>query len=186
VEPTPFSGAECVCLCSKGGVFPVQQVLVSPWRKSVSAGGDVQRVLQPYASADQDFVHEGQRPYASADQASPLCWAAVIPQDPTGEPDLTPDSPRSRTPKSRNRNYLARSLGVVLSSSTILANFFNTVCVIGPVMTSPGKTSRLVLVIFLLFVISCIGALFYYFYVSFLGRVEERKDPEDLPWIRTA
>jgi hypothetical protein len=175
-----------VCLCSKGCVFAVQQVLVSPWRKSVSAGGDVQRVLQPYAAADQDFVHEGQRPYASADQASPPCWAAVILQDPTGEPDLTPDCARSRTPKSRNRNYLARSLGVVLSSSTILANFFNTVCVIGPVMTSPGKTSRLVLVIFLLFVISCIGALFYYFYVSSLGRVEGRKDPEDLPWIRTA
>jgi hypothetical protein len=164
----------------------VQQMLASPWRKSVSVGGDVQRVLQSYAVADQDFVHEGQRPYASVDQASPPCWAAVVPQDPTGEPDLTPDSPRSGTPKSRNRNYLARSLGVILSSSAILASFFNTVCVIGPVVTSPGKTSRLVLIILLLFVISCIGALFYYFYVSSLGRVEGRKDPEDLPWIRTA
>jgi hypothetical protein len=99
--------AECVCLCSKGGVFPVQQVLASPWRKSVSAGGDVQRVLQPYAAADQDFIHEGQRPYASANQTSPPCWVVVIPQDPSGEPDLTPDSPRSRTPASRNRNYLS-------------------------------------------------------------------------------
>jgi hypothetical protein len=124
----------CLCVFKRGrlgGVFPVQQVLASPWRKSVSAGGDVQRVLQSYAAADQDFLHEGQRPYASADQTSPSCWAVVIPQDPSGEPDLTPDSPRSRTPASRNRNYLVRSLGVVLSSSAILATFFNTVFVIG-------------------------------------------------------
>jgi hypothetical protein len=167
-----------------GGVFPVQQVLANPWRKSVSAGGNVQRVLQPYAAADQGFVHEGQRPYASADQISPPCWAAVIPQDPTGEPDLTPDSPRPRIPKSRSRNYLARSLSVILSSSAILENFFNTVCVIGPEVTSPEKTSRLVLVnFFLLFVTFYIGALFLHSYVSFLGRVEGRKDPEDLPWI---
>jgi hypothetical protein len=56
-----------------GGVFPVQQVSASPWGKSVSAGGDVQRVLQPYAAADQDFLHKGQRSYASADQTSPPC-----------------------------------------------------------------------------------------------------------------
>ncbi|CAH1380671.1 unnamed protein product, partial [Tenebrio molitor] len=78
-----------------GGVFPVQQVLASPWRKSVSAGEDVQGVLQPNA-------------------------------DPSEEPDRTSDSPRSRTPSSRNRE-------------------------------TPGK-----------------------------GRFEGRKDPEDLPWIRTA
>jgi hypothetical protein len=131
-----------------GGVFPVRQVLANPWRKSVSTEGDFDRVLQPYAAANQGFVHEGQRPYASADQISPPCWAAVIPQDPTAEPDLTPDSPRPRTPKSRRHNYLARSLSVILSSSAILANFFNTVCVIGPEVTSPEKTSRLFLVIF--------------------------------------
>jgi hypothetical protein len=83
----PFSGlhdrsAECVFVFKRGrlgGVFPVQQVLANSWRKSVSAGGDVQKVLQPYAAADQGFVHEGQRPYASADQILPPCWAAVIP-----------------------------------------------------------------------------------------------------------
>jgi hypothetical protein len=165
----------------------VQQVLANPWRKSVSAGGDVDRVLQPYAAADQGFVHEGQRPYASADQISPPCWAAVIPQDPTGEPGLTPDSPRPGISKSRNRNYLARSLRVILPLSAILANFFNTVCVIGPEVTSPEETSRLVLVnFFLLFVTFYIGAIFLLSYVSSLGRVEGRKDPEDLPWIRTA
>ncbi|KAH0814425.1 hypothetical protein GEV33_008366 [Tenebrio molitor] len=99
-----------------GGVFPVQQVLANPWRKSVSAGGDVDRVLQPYAAANQGFVND---PTLRRIKSSP-CWAAVIPQDPTGEPDLTPDSLRPRTPKSRSR------------------------------------------------------------------RVEGRKDPEDLPWIRTA
>jgi hypothetical protein len=164
----------------------VQQVLANPWRKSVSAGGDVDRVLQPYAAANQGFVHEGQRPYASADQILPPRWAAVIPQDPTIESDLTPDSPRPRIPKTRNRNYLARSLSVIFSSSAILANFFYTVCVIGPEVTSPEKTSRLVLDKFFFVCHFYIGAIFLLYYVSSLGRVERRKDPEDLPWIRTA
>ncbi|KAH0817218.1 hypothetical protein GEV33_005573 [Tenebrio molitor] len=53
----------------------------------------VQEELQPYAAADLGFLHEGQRPYASADLTSPPCWAVVIPQDPNREQDLTPDSP---------------------------------------------------------------------------------------------
>ncbi|KAH0816501.1 hypothetical protein GEV33_006290 [Tenebrio molitor] len=68
----------------------------------------VQEELQPYAAADLGFLHEGQRPYASADHISPPCWAGVIPQDPTREQDLTPDSPWPRNPKSRNKSYLAR------------------------------------------------------------------------------
>jgi hypothetical protein len=96
-----------------GGIFPVQQVLANPWRKTESAGRVVQRELQPYAAADLGFIHEGPRPYASADQISPPCWAAVIPQDPSREPDLTPDSPRPGILKSRNRNYLARSLSLI-------------------------------------------------------------------------
>ncbi|KAH0815109.1 hypothetical protein GEV33_007682 [Tenebrio molitor] len=78
------------------------QVLANPWRKTESAGRVVQRELQPYAAADLGFIHEGPRPYASADQISPPFWAAVIPQDPSREPDLTPDSPRPGIPKSRN------------------------------------------------------------------------------------
>jgi hypothetical protein len=98
-----------------GGVFPVQQVLANPWRKTETAGRIVQRELQPYDVADLGFFHEGQPPYASADHISPPCWAAVITQDPSREQDLTPDSPRPRIPKSRNRNYLARSFRVILS-----------------------------------------------------------------------
>jgi hypothetical protein len=128
-----------------GGVFPVQQLLANPWRKTETAGRIVQRELQPYAAADLGFIHEGQRPYASADHISPPCWAAVIPQDPTREPDVTPDSPRPGILKSRNRNYLARSFSVILSSSAILANSFYIVYVIGPEVTSPEKSSRLVL-----------------------------------------
>jgi hypothetical protein len=75
-------------------------VLANPWRKTETAGKIVQRELQPYAAADLGFIHEDQRPYASADHISPPCWAAVIPQDPTREPDLTPDSPRPRISKS--------------------------------------------------------------------------------------
>jgi hypothetical protein len=146
-----------------GGVFPVQQVLANPWRKSVSAGGNVQRVLQPYAAADQ---------------ISPPCWAAVIPQDPTGEPDLTPDSPRPRIPKSRSRNYLARSLSVILSSSAILENFFNTVCVIGPEVTSPEKTSRLVLVNF--FFVVC-HFLHWGFILTFLRFIPRKSRGEERP-----
>jgi hypothetical protein len=170
-----------------GGVFPVQQVLANPWRKAETAGRIVQRELQPYAAADLGFIHEGQRPHASADHISPPCWAAVIPQDLTREQDLTPDSPRSRIPKSRNRNYLTRSFSVILSSSAILANFFYIVDVIGPEVTSPEKTSQLVLGKFLFcFVTFYIGAIFLLCFVLSLGRVEGRKDPEDLPWIRTA
>ncbi|KAH0811514.1 hypothetical protein GEV33_011277 [Tenebrio molitor] len=115
----------CVCVFvlkggRLGGVFSLQQVLANPWRKTETAGRIVQRELQPYDAADLGFFHEGQPPYASADHISPPCWAAVITQDPSREQDLTPDSPRPRIPKSRNR------------------------------------------------------------------RVEGRKDPEDLPWIRTA
>jgi hypothetical protein len=162
--------APCVCVCvfvlkggRLGGVFPVQQVLANPWRKTVSAGRIVQRELQPYAAADLGFIHEGQRPYASADQISPPRWAAVIPQDPTIESDLTPDSPRPRIPKTRNRNYLARSLSVIFSSSAILANFFYTVCVIGPEVTSPEKTSRLVLDKFFFCLSLFTSGLFSYF-----------------------
>jgi hypothetical protein len=135
-----------------GGVFLVQQVLANPWRKTETAGRIVQRELQPYAAADLGFIHEGQPLYASTDHISPPCWPAVIPQDPTREQDLTPDSPRLRIPKSRNRNYLARSFSVILSSSGILANFFYIVYVIGLEVTSPEKTSRLVLGKFFCFV----------------------------------
>jgi hypothetical protein len=180
----------CVCVCAQrgrlGGVFPVQQVLANSWRKTETAGRIVQRELQPYAAADLGFSHEGQPPFASADHISPPCWAAVIPQDPTREQELTPDSPRPRIPKSRNHNYLARSFSVILSSSAILANFFYRVYVIGPEVTSPEKTSRLVLGKFFCFVTFYIGAIFLLCFVSSLGRVEGRKDPEDLPWIRTA
>jgi hypothetical protein len=162
-------------------------VLANPWRKTETAGRIVQRELQPYAAVDLGFFYEGQRPYASADHISPPCWAAVIPQDPTSEPDLTPDSPRPRIPKSRNHNYLARSFGVILSSAAILANFFHIVYVIGPEVTSPEKTSQLVFGQFLFcFVTFYIGAISLLCFVLSLGRVEGRKDPEDLPWIRTA
>ncbi|KAH0813538.1 hypothetical protein GEV33_009255 [Tenebrio molitor] len=116
-----------------------QKVLANPWRKTETAGRIVQRELQPYVAADLGFSHEGQRPYALADHISPPCWAAVIPQDPTREPDYTPDSPRPRIPKSRNRNYLARSFSVILSSSAILENFFYIVYVIGPEEGSRGR-----------------------------------------------
>ncbi|KAH0808872.1 hypothetical protein GEV33_013919 [Tenebrio molitor] len=121
----------------------LQQVLANPWRKTETAGRIVQRELQPYAAADLGFIHEGQPLYASTDHISPPCWPAVIPQDPTREQDLTPDSPRLRIPKSRNRNYLARSFSVILSSSGILANFFYIVYVIGLEEGSKGgRTPR--------------------------------------------
>jgi hypothetical protein len=147
----------------------VQQVLANPWRKTVSAGRIVQRELQPYAAADLGFIHEGQRPYASAGQISPPCWAAVTSQD--------PDSPR---PGSRNPGTVTIWQGHLasFSSSAILANFFYTVYAIGPEVTSPEKTSRLVLdKFFFLFVTFYIGAIFLLYYVSSLGRVEGRNAP---------
>jgi hypothetical protein len=89
-------------------------------------------------------------------------------------------------PEIQEPPYLARSFSVILSSSAILAIFFYIVYVIGPEVTSPEKTSRLVLGKFFSFVTFHIGAIFLLCFVSSLGRVERRKDPEDLPWIRTA
>jgi hypothetical protein len=135
----------------------VQQVLANPWRKTETAGKIVQSELQPYAAADLGFFHEGQRPYASADHISPPCWAVVIPQDPTREQDLTPDSRRPKIPKSRNRNYLARSFSVILSSPQFWQVYFYIVYVIGPEVTSPEKTCQLVLGKFLF----CFVTLFF-------------------------
>jgi hypothetical protein len=156
----------------------VQQVLANPWRKTVSAGRIVQRELQPYAAADLGFIHEGQRPYASAGQISPPCWAAVTSQD--------PDSPR---PGSRNPGTVTIWQGHLasFSSSAILANFFYTVYAIGPEVTSPEKTSRLVLdKFFYCFSLFYIGAIFLTLFRFIPRKGRGRKDPEDLPWIRTA
>jgi hypothetical protein len=139
VERTPFykfsTGAwltfttesVCVCLCSKGeirGCFLSATGGGEPVEEDRSGWKIVQEELQPYAAADLGFLHEGQRPYASTDHISPPCWAGVIPQDPTREQDLTPDSPWPRNPKSRDKSYLARSFSVFLVLSAILAFFF--------------------------------------------------------------
>jgi hypothetical protein len=137
--------------------------------------------------ADLGFFYDCQRPYASADLISPPCWAVVIPQDPTREQDLTPDSPWPRNPKSRNKSYLARSFSVFLFSPPfwhfLLHSLRYQTC------SDPSeKTRQLVLGKFLFrHVIIFIhrGYLFTYFHLS-LGRVEGRKDPEDFPRIRTA
>jgi hypothetical protein len=117
----------CVCLCSKGeirGCFLSATGAGEPVEEDRSGWKIVQEELQPYAAADLGFLHEGQPPYASADHISPPCWAGVIPQDPTREQDLTPDSPWLRNPKSRDKSYLARSFSVFLVLSAILAFFF--------------------------------------------------------------
>jgi hypothetical protein len=118
----------CVCLCSKGeirGCFLSATGAGEPVEEDRSGWKIVQEELQPYAAADLGFLHEGQRPYASADHISPPCWAGVIPQDPTREQDLTPDSPWPRNPKSRNKSYLARSFSVflILSAIFLLCSF---------------------------------------------------------------
>jgi hypothetical protein len=66
---------------------------------------------------------------------------------------------------------VARSLGVALSSSAILASFFNTVFVIGPVVTPPGKTSRRILVFFLLSLLTS-GLRYPFLDIASLGREE--------------
>jgi hypothetical protein len=82
----------------------------------------VQEELQPYAAADLGFLHEGQRPYASADLTSPPCWAVVIPEDPNREQDLTPDSP---SPSSFQEQILSgKVLQRLLIQSAILAFSF--------------------------------------------------------------
>jgi hypothetical protein len=109
----------CVCLCSKGeirGCFPRATGVGELVEEDRSGWKIVQEELQPYAAADLGFLHEGQRPYASADFSSPPCWAVVIPQDPTRKQDLTPNSPWPRNPKSRNKSYLAGSFSVFLFS----------------------------------------------------------------------
>ncbi|KAH0815893.1 hypothetical protein GEV33_006898 [Tenebrio molitor] len=96
----------CVFVLKGGGEirggFPSATGVGEPVEEDRSGWKIVQEELQPYAAADLGFFHEGQRPYASADHISPPCWAVVIPQDPTGEQDLTP--------KSRSSFYLARDL----------------------------------------------------------------------------
>jgi hypothetical protein len=102
------------------------------------------------------------------------------PVEPSSSPRILPESQTSR------RTAIGRGPqhpGTVNICQGLSASLCHTVFVIGPEVTSPGKTSRQVLATF--FVTSYIGASFSFSKHSFLGRVEGRKDPEDLPWIRT-
>jgi hypothetical protein len=114
-----------------GGVFPVQQVLATPWRKSVSAGDYVQGVLQRNAAADQGFLHEG-----STTLRFGGLYVATL---------LDRHHPSKTLPKSRTARRTALGRGPHPQG---LAIFLTHVFVIRPGVTSSGKTSCSFRVIF--------------------------------------
>jgi hypothetical protein len=101
----------------------VQQVLASPWRKSVSAGEDVQGVLQPNAVADQSFLHEG-----STTLQGVLQPPRILPKSRTARRTALGRGPHPQG----TVKLLARSYSVILSLSAILAIFLTHVFVIRP------------------------------------------------------
>jgi hypothetical protein len=105
----------------------VQQVLASPWRKSVSAGEDVQGVLQPNAVADQSFLHEG----STTLHFGGLYVATLL--DRHHPPRILPKSRTARrTVLGRGPHpqgtvkLLARSYSVIFIFVRHIGNFFNT------------------------------------------------------------
>jgi hypothetical protein len=123
---------------------------------------------------------------------SPPCWADVIPQDPSGEQDLTPDCPWPRNPSPGATHIWQGPSASFFYCPPSWHISFTLAYVIGPGVTSPETTRSLTRKFFL---------SFYYFTLSFfhffapglnptnsrlsLGSVEGRKDPEDFPRIRT-
>jgi hypothetical protein len=82
----------CVCLCSKGeirGCFLSATGAGEPVEEDRSGWEVVQEELQPYVAADLGFLHEGQRPYASADYFR-------HPVRPASSPRIPPESRTSR------------------------------------------------------------------------------------------
>jgi hypothetical protein len=173
----------CVCLCSKGeirGCFLSATGAGEPVEEDRSGWEIVQEELQPYVAADLGFLHEGHRPYASADHFR-------HPVGPASSPRIPPESRTShRTVLSRGRQ--GKVLRRLSFSVRHFGHFFYIVRAIRPEVTSPETTRQLALGKFLFhFIIFFFtpGLTLTYFR-AFLGRVAGRKDPEDFPRIRTA
>jgi hypothetical protein len=137
-------------------------------------------------------IHEGQRPYASADNFTTLLGRRH-PPGPLRRAGPHTGLSLAEEPESRSNSYLARSFSVFLLLSAILAHFFYVDSVIRPGVTSPETTRSLALGSFFINFYQFIIILYLFApglnltdsRIS-LGSVEGRKDPEDFPRIRTA
>jgi hypothetical protein len=125
---------------------------------------------------------------------SPPCWADVIPQDPSGEQDLTPDCPWPRNPSPGATHIWQGPSASFLYCPPSWHISFTLIHVFGPGVTSPETTRSLALGSFF-FILSHYFIVLHPFFTPglnlfnsrlSLGSVEGRKDPEDYPRIRTA
>jgi hypothetical protein len=89
---------------------------------------------------------------------SPPCWADVIPQDPSGEQDLTPDCPWPRNPSPGATHIWQGPSASFFYCPPSWHISFTLVFVIGPGVTSPETTRSLTRKFFL---------SFYHFTLSF-------------------
>jgi hypothetical protein len=138
----------CECLCSKGeirGCFLSATGAGEPVEEDRSGLEIVQEELQPYVAADLGFLHEGHRPYASADHFR-------HPVGPASSPRIPPESRTShRTVPGRGTRVQEE-----LVSGKVLQRFFFIFCppfwhffyivrAIRPEVTSPETTRQLAL-----------------------------------------
>jgi hypothetical protein len=124
---------------------------------------------------------------------SPPCWTDVIPQDPSGEQDLTPDCPWPRNPSPGATHIWQGPSASFFYCPPSWHVSFTLIHVVGPGVTSPETTRSLALGSFFINFYHFIIIL-YFFAPGLnltnsrlsLGSVAGRKDPEDCPRIRTA
>jgi hypothetical protein len=154
----------CVCLCSKGeirGCFLSATGAGEPVEEDRSGWEVVQEELQPYVAADLGFLHEGHRPYASADHFR-------HPVGPASSPRIPPESRTShRTVPGRGTRVQEQLVsGKVLQRFSFFCppfwHFFYIVRAIRPEVTSPEATRQLAL-----------GRFLFHFIIFFCSTLSE-------------
>jgi hypothetical protein len=181
-------------LCSKGeirGCFQCATGAGEPVEEDRIGWETVLEEFQPNVAADKGFLHEGHRPYASADYFH-------HPVGPASSPRIPPENGTShRTVPGRGTRVQEQLLsGKVLQRLSFCSPpswlfSFTWIYVIRPGVTSPETTCSLapgnfLLSLSLFIIIFFTPGLTLTNLRLFLGRVEGRKDPEDFPRIRTA